>query len=315
MNYWLLLEKSDKTRVSKGFDGYQDITGESYYYDSLVPNHKKLASGDSIVLRKDNKILGVGEIAQVLERDDTKSHRRCPECESTDIRERTTKSPRWKCGICTNEFSKPTETNVEIRSYEATIDGFQRLNSPPSIRDVKLCATSGNGLLSQLSILQLNKAKIRALLDDTVPMPSSRDQSLRFNGQGFGLSQAERKSVELYAMRIARDLYELKGWTVSDKSSSHPFDLLAERNHERRFVEVKGTTGRGHAIILTRGEVEHVLNNSKESALVIVSGIVLAKDSNNDEWIASDGEVSTHEDPWTINKEELKATVYNYGVK
>ena len=105
------------------------------------------------------------------------------------------------------------------------------------------------------------------------------------------MSQAERKSVELYAMRIARDLYELKGWTVSDKSSSHPFDLLAERNHERRFVEVKGTTGRGHAIILTRGEVEHVLNNSKESALVIVSGIVLAKDSNNDEWIASDGEV------------------------
>ena len=313
MNYWLLLEKSDKTRVSKGIDGYQDITGESYYYDSLVPNHKKLASGDSIVLRKDNKILGVGEIAQVLEKDDTKSHRRCPECESTDIRERTTKSPQWKCGKCTNEFSKPTETKVKIRLYEATIDGFQRLNSPPSIRDVKLCAASGDGPLSQLSILQLNKAKIRTLLDDTVPMPSSRDQSPRFDSQGFGLSQDERKSVELHAMHIARDLYERKGWTVSDKSSSHSFDLLAERNHERRFVEVKGTTGRGHSIVLTQGEVEHVLNNSKESALVIVSGIVLAK--HNNKWIASDGEVSTHEDPWTINKEELKATVYKYGVK
>ena len=131
MNYWLLLEKSDETRISKSFDGYQDVTGEVYFYDSLVPNHTKLAPGDSIVLRKDKKILGVGEIAKVLEKDDTKSHRRCPECGSTDIRERTTKSPKWKCGICTNEFSKPKETTVEIRSYEATIDGFQRLNFPP----------------------------------------------------------------------------------------------------------------------------------------------------------------------------------------
>ena len=115
-------------------------------------------------------------------------------------------------------------------------------------------------------------------------------------------------------MDYARKLYERDGWTVSDKSSTQSFDLLAERKHERRFIEVKGTTGKGHSIILTQGEVEHVLNNSKESALVIVSGIVLAKDNNSDEWIASDGEVSTHKDPWTINKEELKATEYRYGV-
>ena len=58
--YWLLLEKSDDTRVSKGIDRYFDKTGEVYNYDSMAPNHKQLASGDYVVLRKENKILGVG---------------------------------------------------------------------------------------------------------------------------------------------------------------------------------------------------------------------------------------------------------------
>jgi len=116
-NYWLLLEKSDETRISKGIDGYQDQTGESYRYDSLVPNHKNLAGGDFVVLRKENEILGVGEIAGISEVNDAKIHRRCPECRSTDIRERTTKQPKWKCGKCAHEFSEPEESIVEVRSY------------------------------------------------------------------------------------------------------------------------------------------------------------------------------------------------------
>ena len=71
-NYWLLLEKSDETRISKGIEGYQDKTGESYQYDSLVPNHKNLATGDFVVLRKENEILGIGKIADISESADVK---------------------------------------------------------------------------------------------------------------------------------------------------------------------------------------------------------------------------------------------------
>ncbi len=28
MDYWLILEKSDETRVSKGIEGYEDLTGK-----------------------------------------------------------------------------------------------------------------------------------------------------------------------------------------------------------------------------------------------------------------------------------------------
>jgi hypothetical protein len=312
-NYWLLLEKSDDTRVSKGIDGYQDQTGESYHYDSLVPNHKNLASGDSVVLRKENEILGIGEIAQISESEDTKIHRRCPKCKSTDIRERTTKLPKWKCGKCPHEFPEPEETIIEVRSFVANIDGFQRLTAPPSVKDVKICASSKNGVSSQLSILQLDEVKIRTLLEGITPTPPKRVQPPRATGQGFGLSQAERKAVELRAMHLAQNLYKSQGWTVVDKSSSHPFDLLATRDQERRYVEVKGTTGVGRSVVLTQGEVEHVRNNKRESALVIVSGIVLAE--HNGDWAASGGEVSTHEDPWTINEAGLKATQYRYEIE
>jgi hypothetical protein len=66
MNYWLLLEKSDETRVSKGIDGYRDTTGESYHYDSLVPNHLNVAIGDFVVLRKENEIIGVNRVIKEL---------------------------------------------------------------------------------------------------------------------------------------------------------------------------------------------------------------------------------------------------------
>lgn len=197
MKYWLLLEKSDATRISKGIDGYHDCTGESYHYDSLVPNHLNVALGDFVVLRKEGDIIGIGTVGSIAETDDTKIHRRCPKCDSTDIRERTTKQPRWKCGKCAEEFSEPKETIVEVRSFVATINGFTRLNAPPSVKSVKMCAASGNGASSQLSMLALDPSKVQTLFEGIDPSPSPRSPITGKSGQGFGLSQAERTAVEL----------------------------------------------------------------------------------------------------------------------
>jgi transposase-like protein len=310
--YWLILEKSDETRISQGIDGYQDLTGESYSYDSLVPNHKNVAVGDSVIIRKENDILGTGEISEISEVGDTKIHRRCPECKSTDVRERKKKLPRWKCGSCADEFSEPLETIREVRSYVATINGFQRVNSPPPVMEVKRCAETGNGVSSQHSIMRLNEAKIRTLFEGLMPVPSVRNPAPGSKGQGFGLSQPERKAVEMRAMHVARSLYEDEGWKVIDKSASHPFDLLATKGKQERFIEVKGTTGLGRSVILTHGEVDHARAHARDSALVIVSGIILA--GTNGEYAASGGEISTHADPWTVIDTNLKATQYRYEI-
>jgi hypothetical protein len=313
MNYWLLLEKSDETRISKGIDGYRDATGESYHYDSLVPNHRNIATGDFAVLRKESDIIGVGAIGDILETTDVKIHRRCPKCDSTDIRERTTKLPKWKCGKCPEEFSEPKETVVEVRSFVATIKDFTRLNAPPSVKAVKMCAEGGDGSSSQLSMLRLDPVKIQTLFEGIDPSPSSQGPSTGTSGQGFGLSQAERRAVELRAMQVARALYEGAGWDVIDKSSSQPFDLLATKGNSKKFIEVKGTTGEGLSVVLTHGEVNHVRSNGRNSALVIVSAIVLENSCGN--WQAHGGTVTTHEDPWALVEENLSATQYRYEIR
>ena len=286
-NYWLLLEKSDDTRISKGIAGYPDRTGEVYHYDSLVPNHKNLGVGDFVVLRKENKILGVAEISGISENTGDKTHRRCPKCNTTDIRVRKTKQPKWKCGKCAHEFSEPEKSIADVRVYVATIDKFTPLDSPPSFGEVKLCAATSDRASSQLSILQLDRVKILTLLEGRTPSSSSRGGT---SCQGFGLSQAERSGVELHAMHLARELYEDSGWNVDDMSSSHPFDFLATKNSQTRYIEVKGTTGEGDSIILTHGEVEHVRRPNRNSALVIVSGIILK--NANGSLAASGGKVS-----------------------
>lgn len=313
MNYWLLLEKSDATRISKGIDGYRDSTGEFYHYDSFVPNHLNVARGDFVIIRKERDIVGVGTIRDITETDGIKTHRRCPKCDLTDIRERSTKQPKWKCGGCAEEFSEPRETISPVRSFVAFINDFSRLNAPPSVKAVKMCAANGDGTNSQLSMLALDPAKVQTLFEGVSLSPSPRSPVMEASGQGFGLSQVERKAVELQAMQIACALYEDSGWKVVDTSLSNPFDLLATKGSEERFIEVKGTTGKGLSVILTHGEVQHIRSHPKSSALVIVSDIVLEKSDGS--WQAVGGEVTSHEDPWRLLSENLSPTQYRYEIK
>jgi ribosomal protein L37AE/L43A len=310
--YWLLLEKSDDTRISKGIDGYLDKTGEAYHYDSLVPNHKQMRSGDYIVLRKENRILGVGRVKEIAQKPDTKIHRRCPTCRSTDIRQRMTKFPTWKCGKCAHEFNSPEETIVEVQSFIASISDFAQLNAPPSVQEVKRCATEGDGTSSQLSILELNPSKIQTLLEGVAVSPSPWTQPANRKGQGFGLSQLERKAVEMRAMRVARQLYEQDGWEVVDKSGSNSFDLLATRGKDVRYIEVKGTTGQGATIILTHGELKHAKDHKQCSSLVVVSKISVLNTAGN--LLGLGGEVRLHKDPWTIDESLLEPTEYRYRI-
>lgn len=176
-----------------------------------------------------------------------------------------------------------------------------------------MCAESGKGVSSQLSMLRLDPVKIQTLFEGVDPSPTPQRPTTGTSGQGFGLSPAERQAVELRAMQVARALYEGDGWDVVDKSSSQPFDLLATKGASKRFVEVKGTTGNGQSVVLTHGEVNHVRGNGKSSALVVVSGIVLQ--NSGGKWQAQGGFVTAHEDPWTLVESKLSATQYRYEVK
>ena len=290
---WLILEKSDDTRVSGSTESYKDITGEFYNYDNLVPNYKNLGEADFIIIRKENDILGYGRISVIKSEKSIKVHKRCPSCRATDIRERKNKRPKWKCGNCKEEFIIPVENNADVTKYTAGIIDFNKFDLSPSVAQVKSCALKGEGLKSQNSIMELDIGKVTKHLSINLEDLENKEKS--GSGQGINLSYKERKAIELRAMKIAHDLYTQDGWTLVNTSNSRPYDFEANKGKEIRYIEVKGTTGDGASVILTSGEVDHVSKNPTTSVLVVVSKIDL--DKSDDDPIASGGEVSLRMDP------------------
>jgi hypothetical protein len=93
----------------------------------------------------------------------------------------------------------------------------------------------------------------------------------RGGGQGFLVSQAVRNAVEEYAVAWAIRYYRAQGWIVEDVGSRESYDLRCTRDTDELHVEVKGTTGLGETVILTRNEVLHALEWHPNMDLFVVT--------------------------------------------
>jgi len=162
---WLLIEKIDDTRVSKGPEGYNDDTGKIYNYDSNVRNYKNLKMFDVVILRKENKIVGFGKISNIKSKQTKKILKRCPKCETSDIRIRKTISPKWICRKCNSSFDIPNEIHKDITDYSAIIIGNKPFNKALHVNNVKSWSLKKNGIKSQNSIIELEFNKIVELKD------------------------------------------------------------------------------------------------------------------------------------------------------
>ena len=126
-------------------------------------------------------------------------------------------------------------------------------------------------------------------------------------GQGYGLTAAERKAVELRAMALARAHFETIFDKVEDVSASHSFDLRCWTNGTEHRVEVKGTTGDGSSILLTANEVENARKFYPLVSLFIVHGIRLADGK------ALGGEAAITS-PWDVDAGALTPTVFRWSM-
>jgi hypothetical protein len=94
--------------------------------------------------------------------------------------------------------------------------------------------------------------------------------------QGFGLSAAERRAIELRAMALAKIWLEVEGFSVVDVSAKASFDFKATRAGEEIKIEVKGTTSdQCDSILMTSNEVALHREEKGATGLLIVSGIIL----------------------------------------
>jgi len=122
--------------------------------------------------------------------------------------------------------------------------------------------------------------------------------SARF-GQGRGLTQPERRAVEVRAMQLAEAHYRRAWNEVHDVSTRESYDLLCLRGGAELRVEVKGTTGDGSSVILTKNEVRHAREQHPHIALFVVHGIALER-RGTDTPVATGGKVRVFE-PWNLD--------------
>jgi DNA-directed RNA polymerase subunit RPC12/RpoP len=113
----LVVDEGD--RQHQGNQGYDDDPSRYYSWDSTVANREGPGEGDLCAVRDSRGLLGISRIDEVGEREEEKPRLRCPECESTAFKSRTTMKPIYKCSNCKAEFDRPDEESIPVTVFRA----------------------------------------------------------------------------------------------------------------------------------------------------------------------------------------------------
>jgi hypothetical protein len=135
----------------------------------------------------------------------------------------------------------------------------------------------------------------------------------RGRGQGLLVSQAVRKAVEEHAVAWAVRHYRAQGWAVEDVGEREAYDLRCARGPDELHIEVKGTTGLGETIILTRNEVLHALEWYPNVDLFVVTEIGI-EGRESDHPTASGGVGHVYR-KWRPAEGDLTPLGYDYATR
>lgn len=152
------------------------------------------------------------------------------------------------------------------------------------------------------------EASVAALATDAL-----EETEARRGDQGFVSSAERRRVIERRAMDVVEAwLRSWEGWTYEDTSAREPFDFLATRGAQRRFIEVKGTTGAGDQVIITSNEHRHAVDHAADSVLVVVHAIEVHGEPG--QMVATGGERRVFA-PWRVEEGTLEPIAFRHEPK
>jgi hypothetical protein len=128
-------------------------------------------------------------------------------------------------------------------------------------------------------------------------------------GTGMLRDAVMRRAIERHAVDIACRYFRAQKWDVADVGDAESYDLRCVRADEELHVEVKGTTTRGDAVILTRNEVQHA-REFPHVALFIVTGIELTSDDEGKPGTRGGREHVVS--GWSPDEADLSPLTYHY---
>lgn len=127
-------------------------------------------------------------------------------------------------------------------------------------------------------------------------------------GQGRITDARQRKAIEDAAQRRLESHYRDRGWEVQDVRFDGPYDAIARKNGQTRYLEAKGTTSNGAFVTVTAGEVDHARQHPGECVIGILSGLKFNEDGELDE---TGAEFVLRE--WNPVEEDLRAMEYQWS--
>ena len=194
----------------------------------------------------------------------------------------------------------------EIRQYLFTLEKYVEIDDR-SNRLLEPIVRRGKFQLDSFQLIdnQFSLELIKAIGLDEIEVASVS------SGQGFGLTAAEKKVVELHAVKLAIEHLTMLGYTeIEDVGDKESFDLRALSSEKQINVEVKGSTGAASSVILTKNEVSFQKDAYPLNGLFVVSNIELTRG----EKISAQGGDIQFISPWLIDESSLKAISYQYQI-
>ena len=194
----------------------------------------------------------------------------------------------------------------EIRQYLFTLEKYVEIDDR-SNRLLESIVRRGKFQLDSFQLIdnQFSLELIKAIGLDEIEVASVS------SGQGFGLTAAEKKVVELHAVKLAIEHLTMLGYTeIEDVGDKESFDLRALSSEKQINVEVKGSTGAASSVILTKNEVSFQKDAYPLNGLFVVSNIELTRG----EKISAQGGDIQFISPWLIDESSLNAISYQYQI-
>lgn len=120
---WLLMAVGDNRQYG-GNTGYDDQVDAYYSWDSTVNNASNVQVGDSVALWDKERLLGLSVVEAINTETEVKTLRRCANasCGRSNISERKTLAPTFRCQNCGSEFDEPAIELATVTKYTSRHD-------------------------------------------------------------------------------------------------------------------------------------------------------------------------------------------------
>jgi hypothetical protein len=158
----------DAPSTYAGHGGYDDVVRSRYSYDSGVANHKQVKVGDLVVLRDGTGSLGFAFVEELIATNGMKDRQRCPICNTSQIDERASINPRYRC-TKGHTFDHPVLSTEPVRKYRAE---YMRSFVGSKVLDADTLEELSTAPAKQNSIRELDLDGTLALLRDRGVFPA-----------------------------------------------------------------------------------------------------------------------------------------------